>query len=119
MCSNPPPPVTSTIENQQSQISHPGIRLYRPSNGSEGMWFEAQFCGRCERDRRWRETDDAFFACRIHDFAIAWDTSDPNFPTEWRYDDAGRPVCTAFEAERDPARPGRPADPRTGNIFAD
>ena len=72
-------------------------RLYRPCNGSEGEWFEGQFCDRCKKDAKYRETLED--GCDIHTRAIAFDIEDPEYPGEWRYGDDGAPTCSAFEKE--------------------
>jgi hypothetical protein len=64
-------------------------RRYRPSNGDEGIWFMAQWCERCERDRR----EDR--PCRILVLTFALDVDDPHYPKEW-VRDADGPRCTAF-----------------------
>lgn len=74
-------------------------RPYRPSNGCEGFDFMARFCDRCERDRRYRETQDGADGCRIVADTFVYAATDPRYPKEWIYDEAGYPVCTAFEKE--------------------
>jgi len=34
--------------------------------------------------------------CQIIADTFAYEVSDPKYPREWRYDNAGFPVCTAF-----------------------
>lgn len=62
---------------------------YRPSNGTEGMVFEAHFCDRCARD--------AGQDCPIHTAALVFDIGEPEYPAEW-VEGEGGPACTAFEA---------------------
>jgi len=59
---------------------------YMPSNGSEGLAFEAEFCDECERYC----SDEG---CEIHWNAMIDDVQ----PEEWVYNTAGEPICTAFE----------------------
>lgn len=77
------------------------LRLYRPSNGSEGDWFRGQFCDRCVRDRDWRESETN--PCEILNATLCLSTDDPHYPSEWRYDENDDPVCMAFD--RDPSVP--------------
>lgn len=62
---------------------------YRPSNGTEGEMFYEQNCMRCTR-----ETEDE--PCVIFGMSMFNDIGDPDYPTEWKYDQDGRPQCTAF-----------------------
>ena len=64
---------------------------YRPSNGSEGVWFESKFCNQCERDD-WASGGNG---CPIQAAALAFDETDPSYPKEW-IEDASGPRCTAF-----------------------
>lgn len=78
------------------------IRLYRPSNGTEGASFHEAWCSHCKRDLVMNGTVEYDKAgdldyCPIIADTFAIDIDDPAYPREWRYDD-GRPVCTAFEA---------------------
>ena len=72
------------------------LRPYRPSNGTDGSIFEANWCEHCRKVRR-------FGACRIllrvHAFAI----DDPMYPREWVEDDGDGPRCTAFDDAGAPA----------------
>lgn len=70
-------------------------RLYRPSNGTEGMMFEAEFCDRCCKSLFW--TDDQ--GCAILGNALFHEVDEPEYPKEWTYDDKGNPTCTAFELD--------------------
>lgn len=66
---------------------------YRPSNGSEGIYFMSRFCDRCQRDAAYRDgTGDS---CPIAAATMAFKITDPDYPTEWVQDDSG-PRCTAF-----------------------
>jgi len=66
---------------------------YRPSNGSEGMHFEAHFCNRCTK-----EGNDERGYCEIASAVFCREISDPAYPAEWKYaDDGSGPTCTAFE----------------------
>jgi hypothetical protein len=69
---------------------------YRPSNSTEGWWFESQFCERCKHMAAWL-ADDRNDACDINTRALALEIDHPNYPTEWIEIQSG-PLCTAFEA---------------------
>ena len=73
-------------------------RRYRPSNGSEGECFRAQFCDRCVRDI-------ADPGCTIYFRSWLNDREDDDYPDEWTYDSEGRGVCTEFEPLADLATP--------------
>ncbi len=76
---------------------------YRPPNGTSGVMFMDEFCDRCERDRKYRETDNGEDGCPIVAAAFCFDVGDPGYPVEWVrdkgdvYDKTAR--CTAFEPE--------------------
>ena len=84
--------------------------LYRPSNGTEGLIFDADWCEHCERDREYRDNPDADAAlgCQLIARAFAYDIDDPSYPKEWIELTAiasdGLPLvsgeCTAFEPRR-------------------
>jgi hypothetical protein len=76
-------------------------RPYRPSNGTEGRYFMAQFCERCQRDARFQETQDGEDGCPIALAAMIYERADPEYPKEWIVDDndptGATARCTAFE----------------------
>lgn len=59
---------------------------YRPSNGTMGMAFMANFCDRCSIRG----------ICRILPKTMAYHVDDPEYPDQWTYDEEGYPTCTAF-----------------------
>ncbi len=95
------------------------LRLYRPSNGSEGDWFCGQFCERCIHDKSIR--DGTGTGCRIRFLTMMLDKKDEGYPREWCYDAAGNPTCTKFIEEGGPDdKPAPPpTDPRQIVLIAD
>lgn len=89
-------------------------KSYRPSNGTEGMIFDEQWCAHCTRDAAFREDMDANDGCPILAATFALDINHPDYPPEWVVDDKGYPKCTAFT--EDPSQPVR-CD-RTLDLFA-
>lgn len=77
------------------------IHKYQPSNGMEGEAFIDSWCGNCIHDRAFREDPDNNDSCRIVARSLAHNVSDPEYPPEWRYNENGTPVCTAFEPDPD------------------
>ena len=71
-------------------------KLYRPSNGSEGDWFMANWCEQCVKDSESKP-------CRILGRTMALGIRDKGYPSEWITDDDG-PRCTAF-ADHEKPRP--------------
>ena len=65
------------------------LKLYRPSNGTEGELFMAAFCARCANDKN--------HDCRILAKSMAFGVSDDDYPPELQYDSDDEPCCTAFE----------------------
>lgn len=70
------------------------IKLFRPCNGTHGDAFISAWCGNCERDRKWRESE--IEPCEILGRTLAYGIDDPEYPQEWRYDQDDNAVCTAF-----------------------
>ncbi len=66
-------------------------RPYMPSNGTEGDWFESQWCADCHHD----DYDNDVY-CALLSKAHCGDQ-----PDEWIYRD-DKPTCTAF---RDASKP--------------
>lgn len=66
------------------------MKKYRPSNGSEGMWFTERFCERCAHDQ------DTGKECPILMRTMLHEVDEPEYPSEWTYDQDGKPTCTAF-----------------------
>lgn len=72
---------------------HEAGQKYRPSNGSEGVWFETEFCSQC---RHMHPDPDKKPACDIWARAFLCSVNDPEYPAEWQYDDQDEPTCTKF-----------------------
>lgn len=77
------------------------VRLYRPSNGTEGEGFWSAWCCNCQRDKAMREGVDLDECddnerCDIIALTMAYSIDEPGYPQEWRYDENGVPCCTAF-----------------------
>lgn len=77
---------------------------YRPSNGTEGEYFEAKFCGKCERERAFRESHGEKGGCSIHAHVFALSIDDKDYPKEWRQDGPEGPRCDAFRVEGTPSQ---------------
>lgn len=95
----------------ERETRNPGaepVRLYRPSNGTEGEGFMAVYCEECERDRLFREGRGE--GCEILSRSLIFDIDDEAYPTEWQYRD-GRGTCTAFLPSAEPGAAYRPATP--------
>lgn len=71
------------------------MKPYRPSSGSEGRAFMADFCDRCERDRLFQESPEKHDGCSIAADTMALRVTDPEYPKEWVEDRDGA-RCTAF-----------------------
>ena len=94
------------------------IKLYRPSNSTEGDWFDHKWCEHCERDKLYRDADDPNpdDGCQIIARSFAYSIGDQQYPREWRYVD-GEPTCTAFMRKGDKRQ--TPRCERTGDLFDD
>lgn len=80
--------MTGPLPEPQRMNSLAG-KPYRPSNGTEGDIFTAEFCANCTRHEDFTECD---IALRSFAFSIG----DDEYPEEWQYDSEGNPTCTAF-----------------------
>jgi hypothetical protein len=85
---------------------------YRPSNGTEGMEFDARFCDRCKRDAKYRRTQNGEDGCPIVAAAHCYELDDPKYPKEWVQNKYGDPYgrtarCTAFRFD-EPRKPRKP-----------
>lgn len=72
---------------------------YRPSNGTEGMMFQAEWCEHCERDRHYQETMEPGTGCPIIADSLVLDASDKDYPHALTHDERGRPTCLAFKPD--------------------
>jgi hypothetical protein len=77
-------------------------RPYRPSNGTEGLDFQEEFCDRCRRDAEYRRTEAGRDSCPIVSAALTYLPEHPSYPVEWVQDESGA-RCTAFEPMDEPA----------------
>ena len=68
---------------------------YRPSNGTEGDTFIAEWCDKCEHERAHRENPHAVDGCAILTATMLYDVDEAQYPIEWIVDATG-PRCTAF-----------------------
>lgn len=68
-------------------------KLYRPANGSEGEYFQMEWCARCVKDSEARP-------CEILLRSMAFGIDEEGFPKQWVMDDNGENArCEAFEAK--------------------
>lgn len=81
---------------------------YRPSNGTEGMIFEDNFCNRCRKQRK---------PCHIWGNALAFETGDKHYPKQLTYDDEGHPTCTAFDDKSVTRQKPAPRCRKTADLF--
>lgn len=87
------------MDDEGQQIMFPGTKpivppdgpKWRPSNASEGMAFENEWCCRCAKQG---DEDNGF--CHIQGWTQAVSVDDPNYPREWQIRN-DRPVCTAWQ----------------------
>lgn len=77
-------------------ISSGTYRPYRPSNGTEGDLFMAEWCQQCAL------ADYDGTGCTIQLRALAHDIYDPEYPAEWNFTIGGYPQCSAFAGDPPP-----------------
>jgi len=69
---------------------------FRPSNGTEGCFFEDKFCSQCRNEKFMHTQDTNDKQCDILNDALTFDLDEEKYPKEWTYDEAGDPTCTAY-----------------------
>lgn len=69
---------------------------YRPSNGTEGMGFVAQFCEQCIHEKFIHTQCHDDKKCDILSRSFIYGLDDPEYPEEWIWLD-GAPTCTAYQ----------------------
>jgi len=82
---------------------------FRPSNGTEGMMFDAVFCDVCVKECV------AGNYCKIRGLVMAFNYDDPEYPNEWVFGDDGWPMCSSYKRRGGPRR-RRPC-PKTPDMF--
>lgn len=70
---------------------------YRPSNGTEGMYFTEKFCENCIHEKFMHSQQAGDACCEIFSATLIYDQRDKEYPKEWVYDAEGKPTCTAFK----------------------
>ena len=83
------------------------MRPYRPSSGTEGMWFEEKFCMQC---LHCDPNPDGAKQCDILCRAFCFDIGEEHYPNEWVYDVNDQPTCTNWQ-KWDWGNDGDPDDP--------
>jgi hypothetical protein len=79
---------------------------YRPSNGTEGMIFEDNYCSHCIHDN---PNPNSEKKCEIILAAMCFYPPEPEYPREWVYLN-DKPYCTKF-VKWDWGNDGDPDDP--------
>lgn len=82
-------------------------RKYRPSNGSEGMWFTEKYCMNCIHCD---PDPDGPKQCEILCDTMCFNVNEPEYPGEWTYDENDKPKCTKW-VKWDWGNDGNPDDP--------
>lgn len=88
-------------------------RKYCPSNGTEGDWFISEYCMNCFHCD---PNPDGKKQCMILCASMCYSVNDPKFPSEWIYNEEGKPTCTNFKKwdwdnDGDPDDPENPKAP--------
>lgn len=88
-------------------------KLYRPSNGTEGIGFMEDFCFQCIHEN---PNPNLKPKCGLMTASMVCGVNDPLYPQEWTYDQNDRPTCTKFTKwdwgnDGDPNDPDKPKAP--------
>lgn len=73
------------------------MKLYKPSNGTEGEIFFNKFCYRCKKYVYDEETESDDCELNLIIAAEINEVDDLDYPDEWQYDENGSPICTEFK----------------------
>lgn len=73
---------------------------YRPSSGTEGEIFAANWCDKCRRERAYRLDPEEADGCAILTATFVFDVDHEDYPKEW-IDGPDGPCCTAYQPEND------------------
>ena len=87
------------------------MEKYRPSNGSEGDWFIDKYCMRCIHCD---PNPEGKKQCEILMRSLVYSVDEPEYPSEWTYDDKDQPICTEWK-KWDWGNDGDPDDPDNPN----
>lgn len=91
-------------------MNKPGEK-YRPSNGTEGDCFTHDHCGQCIHEKFWHTQKHGDKQCEIFSRTLLYNHWEPQYPSEWTYNEIGEPVCTEFK-KWDWGNDGDPDDPQ-------
>ena len=80
---------------------------YRPSNGSEGDWFESQWCSTCIHNH-------PEHGCKVWFYALMFPIDDKLYPKELVEGKDG-PICTKWSDHAKPKH--KPRCKKTGDLF--
>lgn len=68
------------------------MKKYRPSSGTEGIWFTDKFCDHCIHQH---PDPDNPKQCNILMRTMCYDVNEKEYPEEWTYNESNKPTCTA------------------------
>lgn len=100
-------------------------RKYIPSNGTEGEWFIDKYCMNC---LHCDPNPEGPKQCDILGRTLVYGVDDPEYPSEWCYDENDKPQCTNYQKwdwgndgdpddPENPKAPPPPTDPNQLNMF--
>jgi len=86
---------------------------YQPSNGTEGMEFIEDHCMNCLHCNPDPEGEKQ---CEILMRSMVYSAEQPEYPSEWTYDEKDKPTCTSWQKwdwgnDGDPDEPDNPKAP--------
>lgn len=73
------------------------MKKYQPSNGSEGDWFIDSHCAQCIREKFMHTNNDNDKKCDIFSRTLVYHVTEPEYPSEWTFDENENPICTEFK----------------------
>lgn len=85
------------------------MKPYRPSNGTDGDWFQDDWCSKCHFEHGKKQ-------CKTLNLTMFFDTNDKEYPKEWVYKD-GNPVCLKYRPYKPPCLKADYQDDKQRGLF--
>jgi hypothetical protein len=70
------------------------MKLYEPSNGTEGEIFMEKFCYQCKNELFIHTNNESHHKCDILNRALTYTRYEPDYPKEWVIENS-EPTCKA------------------------
>ena len=82
-------PACYVVFREDIYVAEHTWKPYRPSNGTEGMHFQAAYCDNCH----YQGNPESGKGCMILLRTMLHDIGDPEYPQEWQQNEIGEAIC--------------------------